>query len=393
MRAVSIGDYRPLARRRVPRFLFDYLDGGSFTEATLAANRADLARLHLRQRVLRDVSDVATTTTLFGYELAMPVVLAPVGIAGMYARRGECQAVRAANAAGIPFTLSTVSACGMEEVAAAARQPFWFQLYVMRDRAVMRDLLARAKEVGCTTLVFTVDLPVAGTRYRDYRSGLAGETPLRRQVRRVGQAMTRPRWAWHVGLRGRPHTLGNLATLLGRGTGLDDFMAWIGQNFDPSICWEDLDFIREQWDGPIVLKGIMDVDDALQAAAAGVDGVVVSNHGGRQLDGTPSTASALPAIADAAGDRLAVFVDGGVSSGLDVLRMLALGARAVLIGRAWMYALAARGEAGVAHVLDLFRRELTVAMSLTGCRTIGDIGPDALVTGRTANTRGAREHG
>jgi len=381
VRAASISDYPPMAQRRVPRFLFDYLDGGSFTEATLAANRADLASLHLRQRVLRDVSTVATTTTLFGRELTMPVVLAPVGIAGMYARRGECQAVRAADAAGIPFTLSTVSACSIEEVAAAARHPFWFQLYVMRDRGVMRDLLARAKAVGCATLVFTVDMPLAGTRYRDYRSGLAGETPLRRWARRVSQSMIRPHWAWHVGLRGRPHTLGNLASLVGRGTGLDDFMAWIGQNFDPSISWRDLDFIREQWDGPIVLKGIMDADDARQAAAMGVDGVVVSNHGGRQLDGTPSTVSALPVIADAAGDRLAVLVDGGVTSGLDVLRMLARGARAVMIGRAWMYALAARGEAGVAHVLDLFQRELTVGMSLTGCRAIDDIGPDALVTG------------
>jgi len=378
MKAVTVDDYRELARRRVPPFLFEYLDGAAFAEATHRANHQDLSALALRQRVLRDISSIDTSTELFGERLSMPVALAPVGIAGLYARRGETQGVRAAEAAGVPFTLSTVSACTIEEVAAAASRPFWFQLYMVRDRGFMREMLTRAQAAGCSVLVFTVDLPVPGCRYRDYRSGLAGVSPAVGALRRFGQALRRPRWAWDVGLRGRPHSLGNVAPLLGRNTGLEDFLGWIVNNFDPSITWSDLAFIREHWDGPIVLKGILDPDDARQAAALEVDGLVVSNHGGRQLDGVSSTVRALPAIVDAVGGRLAVLADGGVSSGLDVLRMLALGARAVLIGRAWVYALAGRGQAGVSHVLELLRNELRVGMSLTGCPTIADIDGDAL---------------
>jgi L-lactate dehydrogenase (cytochrome) len=373
MKAASVYDYRSFARKRVPHFLFEYLDGGSYAEVTKDRNRADLESLALRQRVMRDVSDINTAAQLFGHDYRMPVGLAPVGLAGMYARRGELQAVRAAEAAGVPFSLSTVGVCPIAEVAEAATKPFWFQLYMIRDREFMRDMLTLAREARCAALIFTVDLPVPGSRYRDYRSGLAGESWLSGNTRRVFQAMLRPRWAWDVGLFGRPHQLGNVAPVLGKKSGLEDFMAWMGKNFDPSVSWRDLEFVRDNWDGPIIIKGILDPDDAREAAAAEVDGVIVSNHGGRQLDGVVSSAAALPRVADAVGDRLVILADGGVYSGLDVVRMLALGADAVLIGRSWVYALAARGQAGVEHVLELIHKEMLVAMALTGCREIADI--------------------
>ena len=378
MKAASVYDYRRLAKKRVPHFLFEYLDGGSYAEVTKERNRADLESLALRQRVLRNVSDIDTTAELFGHDYRMPVALAPVGLAGMYARRGELQAVRAAESAGVPFALSTVGVCPIGEIARVASQPFWFQLYMIRDRGFMRDMLELAREARCSALIFTVDMPVPGSRYRDYRSGLAGESWLSGNIRRVFQAMLRPRWAWDVGLFGRPHQLGNVAPVLGRKSGLEDFMAWMQKNFDPSVSWRDLEFIRDNWDGPIIIKGILDPDDAREAAAAEVDGVIVSNHGGRQLDGVVSSAAALPGIKDAVGDRLLILADGGVYSGLDVVRMLALGANAVLIGRSWVYALAARGQAGVEHVLELMHKEMLVAMTLTGCRKIADIGSHVL---------------
>jgi len=378
MKAASVHDYRRLARKRVPHFLFEYLDGGSYAEITKERNRADLESLALRQRVLRDVSDIDTTVTWFGHEYRMPVGLAPVGLAGMYARRGELQAVKAAEAAGVPFALSTVGVCPIGEVAAIATSPFWFQLYMIRDREFMRDMLKLAREARCSALIFTVDMPVPGSRYRDYRSGLAGESWLSGNIRRVTQAMLRPRWAWDVGLFGRPHQLGNVAPVLGKNSGLEDFMAWMQKNFDPSVSWQDLGFVRENWDGPIIIKGILDPGDAREAAAAEVDGIIVSNHGGRQLDGVVSTSAALPRIKDAVGDRLVILADGGVYSGLDVVRLLALGADGVMIGRSWVYALAARGQAGVEHVLELLEKEMRVAMALTGCRSISDIGGDVL---------------
>jgi L-lactate dehydrogenase (cytochrome) len=379
MKAASVTDYRELARRRLPRFLFEYIDGGSYAESTLGRNTADLEAIALRQRVLRDVSNIDLSTTLFGQRLAMPVALAPVGLAGLNARRGEVQAARAAEAAGVPFCLSTVSACPLGEVVAGTQQPIWFQLYMIRDRAFMRDLLAKAREARCAALVFTVDMPVPGTRYRDLRSGLAGAPGLAGSLRRMGQAMLHPRWAWDVGVMGRPLQLGNVAPVLGPNTGLEDFFAWMRNNFDPTVTWRDLEFIRSEWQGPLVVKGILDAADARQVASLGADGIVVSNHGGRQLDGVPSTARALPAIADAVGDRLAVLADGGVRSGLDVVRMLALGARAVLVGRPWAYALAGAGQAGVAHVLQLLQAEMRVAMALTGCTRVADIDRNVLV--------------
>jgi len=378
-KAASALDYRELARRRLPHFLFEYIDGGSYAEVTLRRNVADLEAIALRQRVLTDVSTLDLTTTLFGREQKLPVALAPIGLAGMNARRGEVQAARAAEKAGIPFCLSTVSACPIDEVARASTQPIWFQLYMIRDRGFMKDLLAQAKEAGCSTLIFTVDMPVPGSRYRDYRSGLAGASGFAGSFRRTVQAMLRPAWAYDVGVRGRPHQLGNVAPVLGKNTGLEDFFAWMRNNFDPTVSWKDLEFIRDSWDGPLVIKGILDREDAIAAADLGADGIVVSNHGGRQLDGVPSTAQALPAIADAVRDRLTVLADSGVRSGLDVVRMLALGAHGVLLGRAWVYALAAAGEAGVSHMLQLVEAEMRVAMALTSCTRIDRITRDALV--------------
>ncbi len=379
MKAASALDYREMARRRLPRFLFEYIDGGSYAEVTLRRNVEDLAAIALRQRVLRDVSSIDLSVELFGRKQALPLALAPIGLAGMNARRGEVQAARAAAAAGVPFCLSTVSACSLGEVAAGSGAPFWFQLYMIRDRAFMRDLLAQAAAAQCPALVFTVDMPVPGSRYRDYRSGLAGAPGFAGAARRFGQALLRPAWAWDVGLRGRPHALGNVAPVLGPDSGLEDFFAWMRANFDPSVTWKDLEWVRAQWRGPLIVKGILDADDARAAAQAGADGIVVSNHGGRQLDGTPSTARALPPIVDAVGERLTVLADGGVRSGLDALRLLALGARGVLLGRAWAYALGARGEAGVAHLLELLAAELRVAMALTGCTRIADLGRHILV--------------
>jgi L-lactate dehydrogenase (cytochrome) len=379
-KAAAVLDYRARARRRLPPFLFEYLDGGSYAEVTLRRNVAVLEQLALRQRVLTDVSSIDLKTRIFGTEQALPVMLAPIGLAGMNARRGEVQAVRAANAAGVPFCLSTVSVCPLAEVAAAATAPFWFQLYMIRDRGLVRALLDEAQALGCSALVFTVDMPVPGARYRDYRSGLAGAPGLRGTVRRIGQALTRPEWAIDVGLRGNPHHLGNIAPALGDKSGLEDFLGWMRTNFDSSVTWRDLDFIRSHWKGPLIIKGILDPDDARAAAQTGADGIVVSNHGGRQLDGVPATADALPPIVDAVGDALTILVDGGVRSGLDVVKLLALGAHGVLLGRAWAYALAADGEAGVAHVLRLIEAEMRVAMALCGRTRISDIDQSMLVS-------------
>jgi L-lactate dehydrogenase (cytochrome) len=379
MKAASALDYRELARRRLPHFLFEYIDGGSYAEVTLRRNVADLERVALRQRVLNDVSSLDLSTKLLGQDLALPVALAPIGLAGMNARRGEVQAARAAEAAGIPFCLSTVSACPLDEVAKGVSKPFWFQLYMIRDRAFMRDLLGQARDLGCSTLVFTVDMPVPGSRYRDYRSGLAGAAGWSGALRRFAQAVQRPAWAWDVGVHGRPHSLGNVAPVLGKNTGLEDFFAWMRNNFDPSISWKDLEFIRDEWKGPLVIKGVLDPEDAREAAKLGADGIIVSNHGGRQLDGVPSTTAALPPIVEAAGDALTVLADGGVRSGLDVVRMLALGAKGVLLGRAWVYALAGGGQAGVTHMLQLLEAEMRVAMALTGATSIAKITPDILV--------------
>jgi len=375
----SVQDYRELARRRLPRQIFDYIDGGAFDETTLAANREDLHRLHFRQRVLRDVSERSLATTVLGTELAMPVVLAPVGFAGMFSRRGEVQAARAADVAGVAFCESTLSICGIEEVAAATTRPPWFQLYVMRDRGYAEDLMARAQAVGCTTLVLTVDLPVVGHRYRDVRNGISGKVSRGDRLRRgwdIGRHLT---WVRQVALGGRPLTFGNLEKALPDARVPGDFQGWVASQFDPSVTWRDLEWLREHWRGSIALKGILDPDDARAAVEWGVDAIIVSNHGGRQLDDVPSGASALPSIVDAVGERCEVLVDGGVRSGLDVVKMLALGAKACLVGRAWVYAMAARGERGVSHVLRVMREEMMVTLALTGVNDVKSLDRSVLV--------------
>lgn len=378
MNIVSPHDFREVARRRLPRFLFDYADGGAYQEATLRRNVEDLASLSLRQRVLSGSGQLELATTLFGRSLALPLVLGPVGIAGMYRRRGETQAAVAARNAGVPFCVSTVALCSLEEVAAAAgHDSLWFQLYVIRDRGFMRDMLARARAVGAQALVFTVDMPVPGVRYRDGHSGMSGRWA---SWQRSLQALTKPAWSWDVGLLGRPHRLGNLSTVLGRSSGLRDYMGWLGSNFDPSIMWKDLEWIRSEWPGSLIIKGVMEAADAREAAALGADGIVVSNHGGRQLDSVASTARAVPRVVEAVGDRVTVLADGGVRSGLDVIKMLALGARGILLGRAWVYALAAGGRAGVAQLLDLMAAEMRVAMTLTGVSKVSAIGSAILDT-------------
>jgi len=379
MKAAAISDYRELARRRLPPFLFEYIDGGAYSQSALHRNCADLQEIFLRQEVLRDVSAIDTGTTLFGQRTALPLALAPVGLTGMYARRGEVQAARAAAAFGVPFTLSTMSVCPIAEVAKGSPAPFWYQLYVIRDRSFMRDLLDRAEAVGCPALVFTVDMPVTGVRYRDYHSGLAGASGLGGQLRRLGQALLHPRWALDVGLCGRPHSLGNLIPVLGENSGLKDYFGWIGNNFDPSVTWQDVAWVRERWKGALIIKGVLHADDARQAVNLGADGIVVSNHGGRQHDGALSTARALPAIADTIHGQATILVDSGIRTGLDIVRMLALGADGVLAGRVITYALAAKGQAGVAHVLDLLAAEMQVAMALSGVTSVQQINRELLV--------------
>jgi L-lactate dehydrogenase (cytochrome) len=369
-RAASVTDYRALAKARLPHFLFEYLDGGSYGEVTLRRNVADLESIALRQRVLRDVSNIDLSAELFGHRWSMPVGLGPVGLAGLYARRGEVQAARAAAAANVPMALSTVSGCSLGEVAASGHVP-WYQLYFVRDRGFVADMIECAKTEGCKALVLTADLAVPGSRYRDYRAAGAG-------LRRMAQLMTRPRWLWNVGICGRPISLGNLEPIVGKRAPLADFQKWIHDNFDPSVSWSDVEWLRKQWNGPLIIKGILDPEDARQATAARADAIVVSNHGGRQLDGVSSTARALPRIADAIGGQIPILVDGGVRSGLDVVRMLALGADFILLGRAWAYALAAAGGNGVAHVLKIIEAEMRVAMALTGHVAIKEIGRETL---------------
>lgn len=371
----SATDYREAARRRLPPFLFQYIDGGSYAEQTMRRNITDLADISLRQRILKNVSGLTTGTELFGRKLNIPAVLAPVGLTGMYARRGEVQAARAAARKGIPFTLSTVSVCPIEEVQGRSPVPIWFQLYVLKDRGFMKNALERAKAAGITTLVFTVDMPTPGARYRDAHSGMSGSHA---NIRRYLQAVTHPMWAWDVGLRGRPHDLGNISRYRGNPTKLEDYIGWLANNFDSSISWKDLEWIREYWDGPMIIKGILDPEDAKDAVRFGADGIVVSNHGGRQLDGVLSSARALPPIVDAVKGDLKILADSGIRSGLDIARMVAMGADAVLLGRAFVYALAAGGQKGVENVLDIMEKELRVAMTLTGASAISDLTPESL---------------
>ena len=377
MRAASVSDYRELARRRLPNIFFEYIDGGSYAETTLTRNVADIEAIALRQRVMRDMTKLDMSIETLGQKLAMPVGLAPVGMAGMYASRGEVQAARAAAEVGVPFCLSTVGVCSVEEVAQAGVAP-WFQLYMLKDRGYMKSLIERAKALGCPVLVFTVDLPTPGSRYRDIRSGFTGSSGLSGALNTAWDGITHPAWTWDLFVHGRPHTLGSVVGAVTESRRVTDFLSWIARNFDRSVTWADLDWVRETWDGPIVVKGVLDPQDARDAMKAGAQGLVVSNHGGRQLDGVRSSISALPAIADAVGGDLEVYMDGGIRSGLDVLKALALGAKACFVGRAWAYALGAGGQAQVARMLGTLRAELAVAMILTGCATVSEAGRELL---------------
>lgn len=370
-------DYRALAARRLPRFLFDYVDGGAGDEHTLAANLDDFTALKLRQRVLRNVDGIDTRAVIVGEDCALPLALAPIGLAGMMARRGEAQAAGVAEAAGVPFTLSTVGICPLAEVQAARRTPFWFQLYMLRDRGVVAALLDEAWAADCRTLVFTVDLPLPGLRHRDVRNGLEARGAAGALLR-LRQVLARPRWLREVALGGKPLKFGCLAQQVPDARNLDAFKAWVDTQFDPSVTWRDIEWLRARWKGRLLLKGILDVEDARAAVQIGADGIVVSNHGGRQLDSVASSISMLPAIAQAVGTQTEVLLDGGVRSGSDIFKALALGARGVLIGRPWVWALAGAGSDGLRDYLTMLRRELHLAMTFAGVTRIADINPDSL---------------
>jgi L-lactate dehydrogenase (cytochrome) len=374
----TVLDYRELARRRLPRQLFDYVDGGAYEEATLKANVADLESVLLRQVVMRDVSVRDPSVEVLGQKLALPVVLAPVGLAGMLAPRAEVQAARAAEAAGVPFVESTVSICPIEEVAKATGAPPWFQLYVMRDRGYAEELMGRAEAAGSPVLVLTIDLAVVGARHRDVRNAVVGRPGRWARVRRGLDLLSHPGWIRRTAIGGRPLTFGNLENAVPGARSAAAFKEWVDSQFDPSVTWDDVAWVRDNWKGKLVVKGVLDPDDARRAADAGVDGIVVSNHGGRQLDSVPSTARALPDVADAVGDRIEVLADGGVRNGLDVVKMTALGARAVLVGRPWAWAVAARGQTGVRHVLAVMKADIDTALGLTGQTSIAGLDRKAL---------------
>jgi L-lactate dehydrogenase (cytochrome) len=375
----NIEDLRVLARRRIPKALFEYVDGGSYDELTLRANRAELDAIRLRQRVMVDTSKRDLTTALLGEKVAMPVAIAPTGLTGLIHGDGEILAARAAEAAGLKFCLSTLSICTIEDVASAVKRPIWYQLYVFKDRGFARAMIDRASAAGCTTMFLTVDLPYRGQRHADIKNGLT--VPPRLTLRNCWDIATKPNWAMSV-LMGKRKSFGNLDSYLGSQPGYAPSVlktgSWATSNSDQSLNWRDLDWIRERWKGKLVLKGILDVEDAKNAAHEGVDGIVVSNHGGRQLDGASGSISVLPYIADAVGDRLEVLFDGGVRSGHDVFKALANGARGCLIGRAYLYGLAAMGEAGVAAALEVIRESFDNAMILTGTTAVNQITRDKL---------------
>jgi L-lactate dehydrogenase (cytochrome) len=373
-----IEDLRTLARRRVPRAFFDYADSGSYSEETFRANRADLEHIKLRQRVLVDVSNRSLATTILGQKVAAPFALAPIGLSGMQHGDGEILAAQAANDAGIPYTLSTMSICSIEDVAEATRRPFWFQLYVIKDRGFSRDILARAANAKCSALVLTVDLQVLGQRHKDIKNGMTVPPEIR--LANIIDIATKPNWALSI-LMGKRKTFGNLAGHVKGMENVNSLATWIQGQFDPALSWKDVEWIKKIWPGKLIIKGILDPEDAKTAVKVGADAIVVSNHGGRQLDGAPSSISALPAVAQAVGSDTEVLFDGGIRTGADLMRALALGARACLIGRAYVYGLGAGGQAGVSKAIDILKNELSVTMALTGTNRIADIGPRVLVGG------------
>jgi L-lactate dehydrogenase (cytochrome) len=370
-----IEDLRELAQRKVPRAFFDYADRGSYTEQTLRANRADFEKILLRQRVMVDVSARDTSTTVIGQKISMPFALAPVGLLGMQHGDGEILAAKAALAAGIPFTLSTMSIGSIEDVAEATGKPFWFQLYVIRDREFIKDLLARARAANCNALVLTVDLQVLGQRHRDIKNGMT--VPLQIKLSNVIDTAMKPRWLASMA-RARRKTFGNLAGHVKGMESVNSLAEWTNSQFDPALNWKDVEWIKSQWPGKLIIKGILDVEDARIARDVGADGIVVSNHGGRQLDGAPSSISALPKVADAVGSQVDILFDGGIRTGSDLVRALALGAKCCLIGRPYVWGLGAMGGAGVAKAIECLHKELVTTMALTGTRSVSEIGPQVL---------------
>jgi L-lactate dehydrogenase (cytochrome) len=365
-----IEDLRQLHKRRVPKAFFDYADRGSYTEDTLRANHDDLQQIKFRQRILVDVSKRDLSTTILGEQAKMPLILAPVGLLGMQHGDGEIHACRAAQAAGIPFTQSTMSICSIEDIAAAVDKPFWFQLYVMKDRGFIKSLIERAIAAKCSALVLTVDLQVIGQRHQDIKNGMT--VPPEWSLSKLVDFATKPAWVSGV-LRGKRRTFGNLAGHLKISDDITSLSTWINSQFDTSLNWKDIDWIRSIWPGKLILKGILDVEDAEEAAKTGAQALVVSNHGGRQLDGAPSSIEVLPEIVDAVGSKMEIMFDGGIRTGMDVMRALALGAKSCMIGRAYAYGLGAGGEAGVAKAIDLLAKELTTTMGLCGVNTIAEI--------------------
>jgi L-lactate dehydrogenase (cytochrome) len=374
-KATSIDDLRTIAQRRVPRAFFQYADHGSYTQQTLRANHDDLQALHLRQRVGIDMAARDLSTTIAGEPSALPFALAPIGLCGMQHGDGEILACRAAQAAGVPFTLSTMSIGSIEDVAEAVEKPFWFQLYVMRDRGFVRDLIARAAGAKCSALMVTMDLTMLGQRHCDIKNGLS--VPLEITLANLLDVATKPAWALSV-LRGKRKTFGNLAGHIKGMDNIDKLATWVSKQFDPTLSWRDLEWIRDLWPGRIIIKGLMDPQDARIAAKLGVTALVVSNHGGRQLDGAPSSISALPAIVDAVGSDIELILDSGIRSGQDVLRALALGAQSVLLGRAYIYGLGAAGQAGVARAIEIIRSELDITMGLTATTSVRNVRSDVL---------------
>ena len=365
-----IEDLRLLAKRRVPRMFYDYADSGSWTEGTYRANSRDFERIKLRQRIAVDMSDRSLASTMVGQPVAMPVALAPVGLLGMQRADGEILAARAAAKAGVPFTLSTMSICSIEDVAADSDRPFWFQLYVMRDRDFSNRLIDRARAAGCSALVLTLDLQVLGQRHKDIRNGLS--TPPRPTLANIINLATKPRWCWHMA-RTRRRSFGNIHGHVDGVADMGSLSSWTASQFDPKLSWDDVKRFQDRWKGKLILKGILDPEDAESAVGTGADAIVVSNHGGRQLDGAQSSIEVLPAIVDAVGGRTEVLMDGGIRSGQDVIKALASGANGVMLGRSFAYGLGADGEAGVTRALDIIRRELDVTMALCGLRDVKQV--------------------
>ncbi|RUM99106.1 alpha-hydroxy-acid oxidizing protein [Pseudaminobacter arsenicus] len=378
---VEINDLKELARRRVPKMFFDYADSGSWTQSTYRANEEDFAKIKLRQRVLVDMTNRTLESTMIGQKVSMPVALAPTGLTGMQHADGEILAAQAAEAFGVPFTLSTMSVCSIEDIAESTTAPFWFQLYVMRDRDFVGRLIDRAKAAKCSALVLTLDLQILGQRHKDIRNGLS--TPPKFTPKHIYQMVTRPRWC--LGMMGtKRRTFRNIAGHAKGVTDLSSLSTWTAEQFDPQLSWKDVAWIKERWGGKLILKGILDKEDALMAAQTGADAIIVSNHGGRQLDGAPSSISVLAEIADAVGDRIEVHFDGGIRSGQDVLKALCLGAKGTYIGRSFLYGLGALGKDGVTLALEIIRKELDTTMALCGKRDIKDVGPELLYQPRNA---------